>query len=475
MPRSYQKDEPAVRRADSLNWDILLQVRNRFRSYLNTGNIGLFIKAIIKGDFVLEGGTYFNYPKEYRIMALTQLYYACNTIYDDWANGNVREMLSLQEEIEINKTCIGIRITGLSIETRPDTINFANMKEMRMCGITKVQLGIQTCFDNILKLVNRGCYYYHAQKASKLLVNAGFKIQIHLMPDLPHSSPDLDKQMFEIVFSDPELSFDHLKVYPCMILDYTEIKEWYDAGTYHPYAEGKDGNNVLLDVLIKMTEYLKESERYDVRIERVVRDFTAESVKGGCSNFSLGGDLTNICESLGKPCVCIRCREISKYPKLINETPTLFITKRIVCDGDEYFISYETENRRAIFGFLRLRIPNKGSKIYFDDLKNAGIIREVHVYNIATPVGGVGITQHRGLGTQLVREAEKITLSYGLTKMAVISGEGVKEFYKNKCGFVEGEYYLVKDLLITKGLDLSKVYISRIYFFLFSFLFTFFF
>ena len=46
----------------------------------------------------------------------------------------------------------------------------------------------------------------------------------------------------------------------------------------------------------------------------------------------------------------------------------------------EHFISFETPDRKTIFGFARLRLaPTAGAGI-FSELKGAALVRELHVY-----------------------------------------------------------------------------------------------
>ena len=52
-------------------------------------------------------------------------------------------------------------------------------------------------------------------------------------------------------------------------------------------------------------------------------------------------------------------------------------------------------------------------------------------------------TQHRGLGKWLMAEAEKITKKQGVSKLAVISGVGVRKYYK-KLGYKLKDPYMVK-------------------------------
>jgi len=69
-----------------------------------------------------------------------------------------------------------------------------------------------------------------------------------------------------------------------------------------------------------------------------------------------------------------------------------------------------------------------------------GIIRELHIYSEALPIGakpGKQGIQHRGFGKKLIGVAEKIARDNGKDKMVVISGIGAKQYYIEKLGIRE--------------------------------------
>lgn len=447
MSRSYISTEPAVRRGDLFNWDPVAQIINRIKSYISTGQISAFIPTTIKGEFILEGGTYSSYPVEYREWFMNSIYYACNTIYDSVPR---REMYDLRKEMEINEMCIGIRVVGLSIETRPDdfTPSKTNIcKELRTYGVTKVQIGVQHTNDEILKNVNRGCTTQHVKNAMRILLNNGFKVQIHLMPDLPGSSPEEDIKMFDEIFSSEEFGFDHLKVYPTMVVNFTRIKDWYDAGKYKPYGED---NKAMLSVLIEMTKLMKIHKRYDIRKERIIRDIPVNEIEGGITDAGMGNTLMLECKKIGIQCVCIRCREIKG--DTLGELE-LMVRSRIMCGSREYFISFESPDNTKIYGFLRLRLPEVNDDTFEgSDLRDrkVSIIRELHVYGTVAAVNYSSLqtinVQNRGLGSRLVNEAELISKENGYNIISVIAGNGVKEYYAKKHGYVDSTYYMFKHL-----------------------------
>jgi elongator complex protein 3 len=68
---------------------------------------------------------------------------------------------------------------------------------------------------------------------------------------------------------------DQWKIYPCNVLEYTKIKEWYDSGEYKPYAESDfDGFfQLIIDVMKNIPPW--------IRINRIQRDFPGNYIEGG--------------------------------------------------------------------------------------------------------------------------------------------------------------------------------------------------
>jgi histone acetyltransferase (RNA polymerase elongator complex component) len=186
-------------------------------------------------EVILSGGTWESYPKDYREQVIKELYWAANTY------GNDREMKTLEDEVKENETT-PYRIIGLTIETRPDNITEESLRDYRRWGVTRVQIGVQHYDDTILKKLNRKCYTKDTINAIRLLKQCGFKVVVHLMPDLPGSTPELDKWMFKQALERPELMFDDVKLYPTAVCKSSDenlivkskIADWYNNGTYVP-------------------------------------------------------------------------------------------------------------------------------------------------------------------------------------------------------------------------------------------------
>jgi len=198
QPRSYLSSEPAVARANQTGWSCVSQFRNISKKRIMCGH------KMTKVEGIVIGGTWSFYPKDYQNDFIRDYYYAANTLYDDIP---LRKKYSLEDEIKINETT-RCRVIGLTLETRPDFITKKEIIQLRKYGCTRVQLGIQHIDDDILNYINRGCNHSKSVKAIKILKDAGFKVDIHLMPDLPGSNFIKDLQMFEHVLNHEELQAD---------------------------------------------------------------------------------------------------------------------------------------------------------------------------------------------------------------------------------------------------------------------------
>jgi len=114
---------------------------------------------------------------------------AANTYFD---KNPKRDKLSLDEEVFINRSA-KVHIIGICIETRPDALSREWIVHFRRCGVTRIQLGVQSTHNHILKKINRGHTIECVVEAMEYLRNLCFKIDIHIMPDLPFTTPELDK------------------------------------------------------------------------------------------------------------------------------------------------------------------------------------------------------------------------------------------------------------------------------------------
>jgi elongator complex protein 3 len=110
------------------------------------------------------------------------------------------------------------RLIGITIETRPDYCRETDVDRMLNYGTTRVEIGIQTVFDDVYRLVKRGHTTKESINAIRIARDAGLKINAHIMPNLPGSNYSKDLKMFDVLFSNPDYRPDMLKIYPCLVV-----------------------------------------------------------------------------------------------------------------------------------------------------------------------------------------------------------------------------------------------------------------
>ncbi len=411
IPKSYLSGEPAVERAKRLHYIPYLQVQKRIEMLKSEGH------PTDKIELRIVGGTWSFYPKRYQTWFIKRCFDAC-------IEKNSKDLKEAQKLNEKAKH----RIVGLSIETRPDFINEKEIKWLRELGVTMVELGVQSIYDDVLKLNLRGHKVKETILATKLLKDAGFKVLYQMMPNLPGSNLKKDEKMFEELFSNPDFQPDLLKIYPCALLKEAPLFKLWKEGKYKPYTKGQ---------LIKLLKLIKKKIPYYVRIQRITRDIPSQSIIwGGAKISNLRQILIEKMKKEDWKCKCIRCREVRENynPK---EKLYLFREEYDASGGKEIFLSFGDKNRTKLYSLIRLRITSQ----------SVAIIREVHTYGPLVPISEIKIApQHRGLGKKLIKEAEKITKrEFGLNKIAVISGIGVRDYF-SKLKYKLKDTYMIKNL-----------------------------
>ena len=465
MPRSYIPEEPACRRAKQNDFDACKQFWDRATSYSCAGH------PVDKIELIILGGTWDNYDWEYRKEFVRDLFYAANTFYQV----EKRERLSLAEEHTINESAL-CKIIGLTIETRPDYCNKPEyIKSYIELGVTRVQYGVQSIYDDALKLIKRGCKHKDTIEATKMIHESCFKDIIHIMPILPypnkyddgmHTCVEKDEAMFDYLMESEDCQADEWKIYPTSIpksngdekvYNHTKIEDWFNEGKYIPYS-----NEDLIDLAVRVKKKLADKEMEHLRITRFIRDIPIGNIQGGASIPNMRQLVHKKCEEQGFRCPCIRCSEI-KDREFKEDMVSSKIKKFKASGGEENFISFQTiiDGERYIIGFLRLRFSKDAGMGFMPVLKDSAMIRELHVY------GNLNATkdemnrkssnsQHKGYGKKLMRIAENMAIENGYKKIAVISGVGVRNYYR-KLGYELEEGYMTKKLKTKKKINDSFV------------------
>ncbi len=444
MPKSYLSNEPAAMRAVMQEFDPYRQVRTRLQTYRANGH------PTDKCELLVLGGTWSSYPKLYQTWFITRMYEALNdgpdgdNLEDEPEVGTITEKDMQQRLLKaqtINETAEN-RAVGLCLETRPDHVTPQEVARLRMLGTTRIQIGLQNTNQDVLDLIKRGEQVEDTITANRLLREAGFKVDMHLMPNLPGATIERDEAMLQEVFENPAFKPDQLKLYPTIVNEYAELHQWWKDGRWEEYTP-KD----LLELCIRIKEkYIP----YYTRINRLIRDIPEESIEAGNKITNLREYIQKEMEQRGLRCKCIRCREARNKTAETGEAQ-LFIDEYECAGGTEYFISYENADRTILYAFVRLRIPREAMHpelgSLMPDIVGAAHIRELHTYGKMIRLGeskNDGV-QHVGFGTKLMHEAERIAREQGVKKIAIIAGVGVREYYR-KHGYETEHTYVTKEL-----------------------------
>ena len=428
MPKSYLSGEPAAERAKRLKFNPYLQVQKRIESLKKQGH------PTDKIELRIIGATFTVYPKNYKIWFISNCFVAANEKRRILKNKSSWEIL--EKEQKINEKAKQ-RIVGISIETRPDFVDEKEILNLRRLGVTMVELGIQTIFDDILEKCQRGHGVKEIILATKLLKNAGFKVMYQMMPNLPGSNLKRDLRCFQEIFKNPDFKPDWLKIYPTVVCKGSKLYQIWKRGKYKSYSDKN-----LIELLIK----IKKDLPYWIRVARLFRDIPVQKIEAGCKISNLREIVKREMKKRGEVCHCIRCREVREEyePK---EKVYLFREDYNASGGKEIFLSYENKNRTKLFSFLRLRITRVRPVSIISALKNSAIIREIQTYGQMVPLGEKSLApQHRGLGKKLIKKAEKIAKrEFGLRKIVAISGIGARQYWR-KLGYKLKDTYMIKKI-----------------------------
>jgi elongator complex protein 3 len=85
------------------------------------------------------------------------------------------------------------------------------------------------------------------------------------MPNLYGSNTDLDQADYVSLFRENSVCPDELKVYPCSLIDHTELMKYYQSGQWQPYTT-ETLRQLLQFVMVNTPEYC--------RLTRIIRDIS---------------------------------------------------------------------------------------------------------------------------------------------------------------------------------------------------------
>lgn len=453
MPKSYLSQEPGAQRAAQHAFDPFAQTRARLRVLARSGH------PIDKVELIILGGSFTAYSKAYHRGFVKRCFDALNAplspeelrsapraeptpLPEPRSGGSYNravaeafperpeESASLEALFEAHRQneAAPFRAVGLVVETRPELLTPAELRHLRQLGVTKIQIGVQSLDEAILKANLRDHSVEEAALAFRRLRAHGFKIQAHWMANLLNATPGSDRADYRRLFEDPRFRPDELKLYPCALIETAPLMQAYQNGRWAPYDEAT--------LLALVADCLLETPVY-CRLSRVIRDFSAGDIVVGSRRSNLRQDAETRLRQAGQRPRDIRSREIRRQSLgALRLRPEVYQT----AGSEEHFLEF-VDARDQIAGFLRLSLP-KAPFEGPEELADAALLRELHVYGeVAGFQGGAEVNaQHQGLGRRLVEAAKLRAQAAGYSKLSVISSVGTRLYYA-KLGFARGELY----------------------------------
>ena len=419
--QSYTGYEPTSMRAIRSRYDPFSQVRSRIAQLMSIGH------SSVKLELVLMGGTFLCLDEDYRNRFIMGMYAGVT----GHISHTVKEAVAYAE-------CSTARAVALTIETRPDYCYAEHIDSMLTYGTTRVEIGLQSVWEDVLKYVGRGHGGDAVARSFRDCRRSGLKVTAHMMPNLPLTDFERDLDGFIELFENPYWRPDGLKLYPTLVMRGTRLYDQWVDKTYVPLDPD--------DLITLIAEILRVVPPW-VRVFRVQRDVPMTLVSAGVDNGNLRDlAMKRLIKRHGK-CRDVRAREvgITEIRDKVRPVNVELVRRDFMADdGWETVLSYEDTEQDILIGLVRLRAPGE---TFRDELQNASLVRELHVYGQVVPIEQKDLSrfQHKGYGTQLMQEAERIAREeHGAKRLAVISGIGVRDYYR-KLGFELDGAYMVKD------------------------------
>ena len=154
-------------------------------------------------------------------------------------------------------------VCGLSIGTRADCISddvLALLKEISQQTYLTVELGMQSCHNSTIELINRCCTVKEFEEGYYRLKNAGIRTCLHIINGLPKES---DEMMIKTAENVAKLHPDAVKLQMLHLIRGTKLEKMYLADDF-----GLISREEYIDIIVRQLEVLPA----DIVIERITGD-----------------------------------------------------------------------------------------------------------------------------------------------------------------------------------------------------------
>ncbi|MDO4807343.1 MAG: tRNA uridine(34) 5-carboxymethylaminomethyl modification radical SAM/GNAT enzyme Elp3 [Coriobacteriales bacterium] len=489
MPKSYLANEPACQRAERNYFDPYLQVRSRLVALSEMGHV------IDKIELIVLGGTWNDYPQEYRLWFVTELFRALNEfgarrVGDGSASSafdgpesrdrryqacgftyNVDELQQathdLQSAVDAGTCTYNQAIAQLNareswrLATAWQTATFEDLRAQHKANETAAHRVVGLCIETRPDLIT-------TQSARDMRLMGCTKVQMGIQ-SLNQDVLVANKR--NVTIAQIERAFAVLRQFGFKIQihfmanllgssvqrdrsDYQRLvsdpRFLPDEVKLYPcclvqssrlgqcYEQGlwrpyteEELMGLLVDDVLVTPAY--------VRISRMIRDISTTDIVAGNKKTNLRQMVEDRVAKSGGTSREIRHREVATADVDLSQL-RMDCVRYATTTSDELFLQWITP-QDSIAGFLRLSLPHVGTE---------AMIREVHVYGRVARIHASqeGAAQHAGLGRRLVEEACSRAESAGYDAINVISSVGTRQYYRS-LGFQDEELYQRRTLRAT--------------------------
>lgn len=200
--------------------------------------------------------------------------------------------------------------SGIRCSTRPDCIDEEILEELKLYGMTAVELGAQSMNDDVLKANLRGHTAEDVRRASGLIKAYGFELGLQMMTGLYKDKPEY---CMETAREFAALKADTVRIYPTVILKGTMLDDLREKGLYQSFSF-EETVELCADLLV----FFKEKNIPVIRLGLHASETVESTMTGGVYHPALG----EIVESR------IMLREILKQMKSLGGSRFVLYTDR---------------------------------------------------------------------------------------------------------------------------------------------------
>jgi Radical SAM superfamily. len=122
-------------------------------------------------------------------------------------------------------------VKGIRLSTRPDYIDNEILENLQRCGVTAIELGVQSMDDDVLSASYRGHTSEDTMRAVNLIKKYPFKLGLQMMVGLPKDNYYKDIKTAKDIIA---MRADFVRIYPTLVIKNTYLEKLYREYRYKP-------------------------------------------------------------------------------------------------------------------------------------------------------------------------------------------------------------------------------------------------